>query len=278
MRILLTMLMLCFTTQAMAGNKVVILLDSSGSMNESMKRVRTSRMEVAHSSLLKVIDQIPQDDDVALLTFTGWSLPLGPLDQASLKQAVMAVEPITATPLGQYMKIGADALLEKRQKDQYGTYKLLVVTDGEASDPDLLNSYLPDIISRGIIVDVIGLDMEDHSLRRMAHSYMSADNPESLSKALSVALAELPAATDTTDDFEMLQALDSEVAEKVVDALVTPRNQPIGQAEFTRVVDSSGNVTFVPPPAASTGVGLAGVFLLILVAVVVLIALLSLLQ
>ena len=62
-----------------------------------------------------------------------------------------AIDSITSqggTPLGEYMKQGADALLDARKKQfGYGTYRLLVVTDGEANDAGLVDGYTPDIIS-----------------------------------------------------------------------------------------------------------------------------------
>jgi len=52
-----------------------------------------------------------------------------------LKKAIDPISHGGRTPLGQYMKIGADALLAKKEKQHnYGSYRLLVVTDGEASD------------------------------------------------------------------------------------------------------------------------------------------------
>ena len=77
------------------------------------------------------------------------------------------------------MKQGADALLDARKKQfGYGTYRLLVVTDGETDDAGLVDGYTPDIISRGITIDAIGVEMQSqHTLATMVHSYRSADDP-----------------------------------------------------------------------------------------------------
>ena len=76
------------------------------------------------------------------------------------------------------MKKGADTLLKARKSQYgYGSYRLLVVTDGEASDPGLVERFTPDIISRGIITDVIGVDMNKaHTLATKVHSYRSAND------------------------------------------------------------------------------------------------------
>ena len=87
------------------------------------------------------------------------------------------------------MKRGADALLKAREKQfGYGTYRLLIVTDGEAGDPRLVESFTPDIISRGITIDVIGVEMPSrHTLATRVHSYRNANDPESLRQAISSA-------------------------------------------------------------------------------------------
>ncbi len=49
------------------------------------------------------------------------------------------------------MKMAADALLELRDRQRYGTYKLLIVTDGEATDGHLVEQYLPEIQAAGLL-------------------------------------------------------------------------------------------------------------------------------
>ena len=56
--------------------------------------------------------------------------------------------------------------------------QLLVVTDGEANDAGLVDGYTPDIISRGITIDAIGVEMQSRrTLANMVHSYRNADDP-----------------------------------------------------------------------------------------------------
>lgn len=128
------------------------------------------------------------------------------------------------------MKEAADELLKLRAKDVYGDYRLLVVTDGEAGDQDVLNLILPDIMSRGLLVNVIGVDMEsEHSLATYVHDYRRADDPQALEEAITSALAE----SDTADvvagesDFELLEGLPVEIAPTVLSALTTASNSPI---------------------------------------------------
>jgi hypothetical protein len=206
-------------------------------MLETMRSVRTDKMSAAKQALLTVLENLPADAKIGVLLLNGrsgehWVVRLGPVDRGRLRNALGMIHAHGGTPLGEYIKVGADALLELRAQERYGTYKLLIVTDGEASDQRLLEDYLPDILSRGIMVDVIGVDMrQDHSLATMVQTYRRADDPASLQQAISeMVLGE--SSTDDTDDtgdsdFELLGGLPDEVASAAVEALASQQNEPI---------------------------------------------------
>jgi hypothetical protein len=141
--------------------------------------------------------------------------------------------PSGGTPLGEYTKVAADRLLRARDEQHgYGTYRLLVVTDGEATDARKLEKFVPDVVGRGITLDTIGVSMSgDHTLKRMATSYRSADDPESLTKAVQAVLAEVSAAgTDSAgnDAFADIDGLPHEFAMTLLESLSTSGNHPIG--------------------------------------------------
>ncbi len=227
------------TNSVTANQNVVVVLDDSGSMGERMRGRRETKMEAAKNALISVLEQLPEDTVVGVLLLNGrvngepWVIPLGPIDRQSMRSAIQAIRHRSGTPLGKFMKIGADALLELRDARHYGTYRLLVVTDGEASDKRLVEQYLPDIMSRGISVDVIGVDMKgNHSLATKVHSYRRADDPEKLTQALSEIFAETSDKDqDTTgvSDFEFLAGFPDEVAVAALGALSETFNQPIGE-------------------------------------------------
>jgi hypothetical protein len=226
---------------ALARDNVVILLDASGSMEDTMSGSDASRMDVAKQALAKVVDQIDARTNVGFLVFSdipeanGWLYPLGPLDRPRLLDAIDSCRASGATPLGAYLKQAADRLLEARQAQRgYGTYRLLVVTDGEANDPELLGMYLPDVLSRGITIDCIGVDMrEEHALAKRVHSYRRGDDPSGLERAVAQALAEV-GSTDSTDDataeqYELAAAFPEETAAEILTSLTTPLSKPIGE-------------------------------------------------
>ncbi|MEZ6087312.1 MAG: VWA domain-containing protein [Pirellulaceae bacterium] len=248
------LLVLSSIPSATAQQNIVILLDDSGSMHETLRsNSRMRKMDAAKSAITTVLQQVPPDAQVGLAVLNGqngpWVIPLGPLDTQKAVAAVKRIKASGGTPLGEHMKVAADALLEARQKQRYGTFKLLIITDGEANDGDLVERYLPDIQSRGIVVDAIGVDMPgQHSLATRTSSYRRADDPESLKKAISDVMAETT--SDAGDagqsDFELLQPLPPEVATAALTALSDVRNEPIaGNAAANSRVENR-------PPASNT--------------------------
>jgi hypothetical protein len=238
-----TFLPLLILAQAVAADvntdNVVIVLDGSGSMAERMQG--TVKMDAAKQALAEVVKTLPESTHLGLLVFTknarhrGWVYPLGPRNDAEFLKALRPIGPSGGTPLGAYIKIGADRLLEQREKQLgYGTYRLLVVTDGEASDGDLTDRFVPEVVARGIVIDAIGVDMKrDHTLATRVHSYRSASDPGSLKQALAEVLAEVPAggaADSAAGEFELLEGLPHELALGIIGALARPDNTPIGEA------------------------------------------------
>lgn len=224
---------------ALAANQhIVVILDDSGSMDQTMeRRPDLTRMDAALQALSAALATLPADAEVGIARLNGnsdprrWVVPPGPVNLSQAQTALDAVRAKGGTPLGEFLKIGADELLKARAKDHYGEYRLLVVTDGEANDGELLEHYLPDILSRGLQVDAIGVDMrEDHSLATKVHSYRRADDPESLTRAVKEVFAETGGGNedDTLVDFSSLEGLPDDVAAAALAALADTGNQPIG--------------------------------------------------
>ena len=273
--------------EAVFPDNVVIVLDTSGSMDGQMKGVK--KMDAAKSALKEVLWQLPETTHIGLLVFgprggeEDWIYPLGPRDDEKLTQAIDMPTPDGGTPLGIYMKRGADRLLEQRQTQfGYGTYKLLVVTDGEAQDQDLVDAFAPEIMARGIALDVIGVDMrQDHTLARVAHSYRRADDPESLKEAIAEVFAEVSGGGDdsaTEEAFALLAPLPNELVGAMLKALATSGNEPIGEGPHSGAVSSrrrpSGQPqprTLPPSPVSSTSndEGISKFWLFVIVCVVV---------
>lgn len=252
---------------AIARQHVVIVLDDSGSMAESMAtaRGRLPKIDVARDALLTVMQQMSDDAEVGVLALNSrsrdseWVIPLGPLDRTRLATAVQQIRASGGTPLGVAMKRASDALLLRRQQVRFGTFRLLIVSDGEAQDADLVDRFLPEIKGRGLTVDVIGVAMrQDHSLANEVDRYRAADDESALVEALRESLAETPPAVNDPSaelDFELLQALPDEMAMTVIETLASFENEPIGRGTLERDASqprlpTSGGPPGTPPYAA----------------------------
>ncbi|OGL98682.1 hypothetical protein A2318_00070 [Candidatus Uhrbacteria bacterium RIFOXYB2_FULL_45_11] len=246
---LLIGLILPFTAYAEAEKHdcIAIVVDGSGSMRDAISDDSDVRKITAAKTALKsVIDQIPSATHVGVLLFVGngyglntqlkWLAPIGPIDKDQLKSAIDNIRPDGGTPLGHAIKAAADELLKARAAQQnYGTYQLLVVTDGEATDGNLADTYAEEVKKpeRRIQLDVIGIGMrEKHKLSRIADRYWGANDPIALNRALQTAVQVETTNPDAAKaDYDLLQGLPDDVA-KLWLADVTNMdlaNWPIGE-------------------------------------------------
>ncbi len=243
-------------------DNVVIVVDASGSMAEQMGNSSMIKLDAAKAAIKEVLRGIPAETQIGLLVFSsapsqGWVYPLSPRNDASLYPAIDGLQYGGGTPLGHFMKLGADELLKAREKQYgYGSYRLLIVTDGEASDTQLVDRYTPDIISRGITMDVIGVDMKSaHTLARKVHSYRAADDPESLTRAIQQVFAEVGRSDGTgvaEDAFEELAALPDALAPVILAGLAQSGNKPIGRSPRPKQQPSQPVSSFPSSSTSST--------------------------
>ena len=234
---------------------VAVVLDDSGSMDEPMPGSRRSKRTVAKAALAEVFAALPPAARVGLYTLNEtWTRPAedgGParetgyeafaIGEVTPAEAAAAVEQVSAagnTPLGERLAEAATALAAARSENKYGTYRLLIVTDGEASDPGLLDAALPRALGAGLTVDVVGVAMRaDHSLATRVDGYRRADDPAALSAALGDVLAESAGPADGADDG----------AESDYD-LIAPLPEPLAAAALTAFSDETPP-DFAAPPA-----------------------------
>lgn len=215
-------------------DNIIVILDASGSMRDKFRADESkTKMDAAKTALKEVLAKVPEGTNIGLLVFSGnnvhdeWVYPLGPKDTERLMAAIDRPQPGGGTPLGKYMRVGANRLLEQREKQyNYGNYRLLIVTDGEAQDQGKVEQYTPEILNRQIRVDVIGVDMETyHNLAKDADSYRKADNPGELVAAVSQILAETGGTdtdTDGEDAFEDIESLSDAIARDLIKRITTP--------------------------------------------------------
>ncbi|MCD4779066.1 MAG: VWA domain-containing protein [Candidatus Omnitrophica bacterium] len=232
--ILILALHLFFPVWVYSGNiykdNLIIIMDCSGSMGGS-------KLREAKTALKEILKHIPESTHIGLLAFGGkyhgWRYQLGPRDDNKLLHAIDQLNAGGETPLGEFMRYGAEKLLEQKDKQLgYGNYRLLVITDGEATDQTSVTRYTPDIMAKGITIDLIGVYMKQkHSLSRMVHSYREANNTSSLKKAISEVLAEIGDKSHqqaTQDAFEIISGLPDDLTMNIIGAITSTTEHPIG--------------------------------------------------
>lgn len=231
------------------ANNIVVVFDASGSMEDAIGNGdRNLKIDAAKAAMKQVIASLDDNTNIGIFVFGNVSnnnpVPIGPKNVRMLNQAIDRINEGGNTPLGEYLKKAADQLLEKRKKNLgYGKYKVLVVTDGEASDNELMSSVAPEIVRRGLSLDVIGVGMsKTHRLAQMSTSYRAANDTKALNKALLEVVAETSANNTTNEsanDFQIISPLSNEESMAILNCLGTTENQPIGEKPAPGVIGST---------------------------------------
>jgi Ca-activated chloride channel family protein len=169
------------------------IFDGSGSMND--KSGGLVKLVGAKQAVRRFLTKIPDDANLGLFVFDAQGarevVSLGPNNREAFMESINEVRASGTTPLAQSIKFGTDRLIDQYKKQLgYGDYRLIVVTDGQASNIPGAAQYAG---RYGMPIYAIGLFMEgDHPLRKYAVSYREANDYEGLEQALEDALAELP--------------------------------------------------------------------------------------
>ena len=187
-------------TASLARN-FYFVFDGSGSMGDGPDgscvgdQSFSTKVEGAKWAVREFIKKVPNDVNLGLYVFD-WNgerevVSLASGNHQKFLQEINNIKASGGTPLAEGMNVATERLINQYKKQLgYGEYRLVVVTDGEASSiPEAsLNA-----IRHGISIYAIGLCIgKDHPLRQYALSYRAADSAEDLRKGLEETLAELP--------------------------------------------------------------------------------------
>jgi Ca-activated chloride channel homolog len=177
------------------------IFDGSGSMSESLNKQCKgdkrfgSRLEGAKWAVEQFLPLMPPDANLGLWVFDSYGnserVALGPDNRARFLSEVQKTRAGGRTPLTESIEQGVNRLAQQRDKQLgYGEFRLVVVTDGEATGRPL-----PQAVAyareRRIPIYTIGLCIgADHELRKYSVSYRAADSIEALKRGLEETLAE----------------------------------------------------------------------------------------
>ncbi len=147
----------------------------------------------AKKALVAFLDNIPEGTNLGLFVFDANGhderVSLGPVDRSSFINTVDDIRAGGSTPLHDSIKFGSDQLAKQRNNQLgYGDYRLIVVTDGDASG-------IPDAVkyaaNKGVPIYAIGLCVSSgHPLAETAYDYRAADDMQALQEGLKEAVAE----------------------------------------------------------------------------------------
>jgi Ca-activated chloride channel homolog len=187
--------------QAVAENLLarnyVLVFDGSGSMVERKCSGGQRKIEVAKAAVTEWAKSIPENANVGLVAFhdnTFSRLPLSSKDRAEFLKRVNGINAGGGTPLAEAVNTARSMLLRQAQSQLgYGEYSIVVVTDGEASNPRALADAVATVLRASpIVIHTIGFCIDEkHSLNQPGRTlYKTADNPADLRKGLQEVLAE----------------------------------------------------------------------------------------
>ncbi|HEY9681184.1 MAG TPA: vWA domain-containing protein [Oculatellaceae cyanobacterium] len=177
------------------------VFDGSGSMKDAPPASDggdtqfNSKIVAAKWAVREFLQKVPQDVNLGLFVFDRDGerqvIPLGPNNRAQFLAAIERIRASGGTPLGDAINQGATALAKQYKRQMgYGDYRLIVITDGEASDH--INTGIAQAAKYNIPIYTIGFGIgPNHSLRKYSISYRSADSAQQVKSALEEAAAEL---------------------------------------------------------------------------------------
>lgn len=173
------------------------VFDMSGSMNQNCSGKR--KIDGAKEAVTRFMKNIPDDVNIGLMLLGTRSgddyaeaLPLASGNKEDFLKIINSLQPSGGTPLGEALSASVDKIVEQYKKQLgYGTYRIIIITDGEQTGIDLKKpcNYLA---QHGFIgLYSIGLCMKSsHTLKKYSLSYRDANNYEELEQALVEATAE----------------------------------------------------------------------------------------
>ncbi len=191
-------------TLVLADNKEAanyyVIFDGSGSMEEQGCGDGQRRIDVAKRAIGTFFDALPKHSNVGLIIFDSQgardAVPLKPNDPTLLKQITSGSQAGGGTPLGETLNYAHDKLMIQGQKQLgYGEFNIVVLTDGAASDKQMMEDAVADITAKSPInIHTIGFCLgEKHALNKKGVvNYQPAANAAELIKGLKTVLAEAP--------------------------------------------------------------------------------------
>ena len=140
-----------------------IALDISGSMMTALENKNgIPRIELAKKSLLTMIDNLKDGNQMSITTFNNESqliIPLSPKSEIlMLKEKIKNINPDGGTDLTNALKGAYDTLKISKKKFK----RVIIITDGWVNEPDFMNTAI-NVTNNGVGISVIAIDKSSNS-------------------------------------------------------------------------------------------------------------------
>ncbi len=192
---------------AMLSDDWYVVFDGSGSMasHDCSGGRPGGRVVDAKNAIVRFARALPPSANVGLYVFDndhdGEQVPLGrgPANRAAFEHAIRTVRAGGGTPLGESLEAAYAALeAQARRQGGYGSYHVIVATDGDPDNRDTMAAAVDHIVASPIVLETIGFCIDEgHPLNRPGETvYHNAMNPAELDRDLGAILAETDAFAD----------------------------------------------------------------------------------
>jgi hypothetical protein len=180
------------------ADNLVLVFDLSGSMSDQACEGGGRKDVVARRSIAAVLPTIPASTHLGLIIFQSGNarevVPIGINNRAEIAKVVSSAPTGGATPLGESIKLAYKALSERAKVQQgAGSYRIMILTDGEASDRCEMDRVVDEIVRTSPIeIHTAGFCIGvGHALNRRGETYYaSANTPDAIIAAFRAAIAE----------------------------------------------------------------------------------------
>ena len=167
---------------------IVIIFDDSGSMRAGIP----SRLVRAKKATKQFVSGIPNNYNLGIYTLNrGYIFPLQTLNSKSMLKAQKYIDNINtegSTPLAKSLN-EILTVMQKQKKVQagYGSYTIVIATDGLADSPTRMFNAVDKVIDNEIMINTIGIDIKNHGLRTVT-KFTEASSAKELLKAMNKAI------------------------------------------------------------------------------------------
>ncbi|MBU0632515.1 VWA domain-containing protein [bacterium] len=167
---------------------IIVIFDDSGSM-AGLINSRITRAKKATSQFIK---HLPSTYNLGVYALNGgYVFSLQSVDANQRKRATERINALKArgtTPITKALSLASKELRKQQQKQAgYGSYTIVIVTDGVADNPTAMFAEVDRVIEQGITIKTIGIDINRHGLREVT-DFVEASSVKQLVSAMQRAI------------------------------------------------------------------------------------------